>query len=50
MGRIGTPADTDNAITLFCSERASWITGQTITADGGASLMDTVLPLDLQRG
>jgi NAD(P)-dependent dehydrogenase (short-subunit alcohol dehydrogenase family) len=50
MGRMGTPADIGNAVTLLCSERASWITGQTITVDGGASLMDTVLPLDLQRG
>jgi enoyl-[acyl-carrier protein] reductase III len=50
MGRMGTPADIGNAVVLLCSERASWITGQTITVDGGASLMDTVLPLDLQGG
>jgi enoyl-[acyl-carrier protein] reductase III len=48
MGRLGTPADIGNIVALICSEDASWITGQTIYADGGASLMDTVLPLDMQ--
>jgi NAD(P)-dependent dehydrogenase (short-subunit alcohol dehydrogenase family) len=48
MGRLGTPADIGNAVTLLCSEQASWITGQTIYADGGASLMDTVFPLAIQ--
>jgi enoyl-[acyl-carrier protein] reductase III len=50
MGRMGTPADIGNVVTLMCSERASWITGQVIYADGGASLMDTVLPLQIQLG
>jgi NAD(P)-dependent dehydrogenase (short-subunit alcohol dehydrogenase family) len=50
MGRLGTPADIGNAVVLLCSEKASWITGQVIAVDGGASLMDTVLPLELQRG
>jgi NAD(P)-dependent dehydrogenase (short-subunit alcohol dehydrogenase family) len=50
MGRLGTPADVGNAVALLCSEDASWITGQTITVDGGASLMDTVLPPEIQRG
>ena len=35
-------------VALICSDDASWITGQTIYADGGASLMDTVLPLEMQ--
>jgi len=48
MGRLGTPADIGNVVSLVCSEEASWITGQTIYADGGASLMDTVLPLEMQ--
>jgi enoyl-[acyl-carrier protein] reductase III len=48
MGRMGTPADIGNAVALLCSEQASWITGQTIYADGGASLMDTVFPLHIQ--
>jgi NAD(P)-dependent dehydrogenase (short-subunit alcohol dehydrogenase family) len=48
MGRLGTPADVGNVVALMCSDEAGWITGQTIHADGGASLMDTVLPLEMQ--
>lgn len=50
MGRLGTPEDIGNAVALLCSEEAGWITGQVIFADGGASLMDTVFPLEIQRG
>ncbi len=50
MGRMGTPADIGNVVGLLCSPDAAWITGQTIYADGGASLVDTLLPLDIQRG
>jgi enoyl-[acyl-carrier protein] reductase III len=50
MGRLGTPADIGNAVVLLCSEEASWITGQVIAVDGGASLMDPVLPLPIQQG
>jgi len=50
MGRLGTPADIGNAVSLLCSEEASWITGQVIAVDGGASLMDTLAPLEMQRG
>jgi NAD(P)-dependent dehydrogenase (short-subunit alcohol dehydrogenase family) len=50
MGRLGTPADIGNAVTLLCSEEAGWITGQVIAVDGGASLMDTVFPLEIQQG
>ena len=50
MGRLGTPADIGNAVTLLCSEEAGWITGQTIAVDGGSSLMDPGLPLEVQRG
>ena len=48
MGRLGTPADIGKIVALLCSGDAAWITGQTIYADGGASLMDTVLPLEMQ--
>jgi hypothetical protein len=34
---------------LFCSEEASWITGQLLDVDGGASLMDAHLPLEIQQ-
>ncbi len=49
MGHLGTPADIGNAVALLCSEEASWITGQTLAVDGGASLMETVMPLEMQQ-
>jgi enoyl-[acyl-carrier protein] reductase III len=48
MGRLGTPADVGNVVTLFCSEQAGWITGQVIYADGGASLMNPEVPSEIQ--
>lgn len=48
MGRLGKPSDIGNAVVLICSEEASWITGQLIEADGGASLVDAHLPLEFQ--
>jgi enoyl-[acyl-carrier protein] reductase III len=48
MGRLGTPADIGNAVSLLCSPDAGWITGQLIDVDGGASLMDAHLPLEFQ--
>jgi enoyl-[acyl-carrier protein] reductase III len=48
MRRLGTPADIGRAVALLCSPDAAWITGQLIHVDGGASLMDTVLPLEIQ--
>jgi enoyl-[acyl-carrier protein] reductase III len=50
MGRMGTPADIGNAVALLCSPDSAWITGQLIHADGGASLVDPFMPLDIQRG
>jgi len=49
MGRLGTPADVGNAVSLLCSQEAGWITGQLIAVDGGASLMDGALPLEIQQ-
>lgn len=48
MGRLGTPADIGNVVALLCSEEAGWITGQTIYADGGASLVSAGLPPAIQ--
>jgi enoyl-[acyl-carrier protein] reductase III len=48
MRRLGTPADIGNAVTLFCSHEAGWITGQLIAVDGGMGLMDPGLPLAIQ--
>ena len=50
MGRLGTPEDVGNVVTLFCSEQAGWITGQVIYADGGASLMNPEVPSEIQLG
>jgi NAD(P)-dependent dehydrogenase (short-subunit alcohol dehydrogenase family) len=50
MRRLGTPEDIGNAVTLLCMEEASFITGQIIHVDGGASIMDTIFPLEIQRG
>ncbi len=47
---MGTPADIGNFVALLCAEEASWLTGQVIAVDGGASLVDTHLPLEIQRG
>ena len=49
MGRLGTPADIGNAVSLLCSEEAGWITGQLIDVDGGASLMNAHMPLEIQQ-
>ncbi len=49
MGHLGTPADVGNAVVLLCSEEAGWITGQTLAVDGGASLMETIMPLEMQQ-
>lgn len=50
MRRMGTPQDAGNAVALFCSEQAGWITGQVIYADGGASLMISEVPPEIQLG
>lgn len=49
MRRLGTPADIGNAVALFCSKEAGWITGQLLAVDGGMSLMDPGLPLAIQQ-
>ena len=48
MARLGTPADVGNAVSLLCSAEAGWITGQLIDVDGGASLMNSHIPLEIQ--
>ncbi|PYJ54463.1 MAG: short-chain dehydrogenase [Verrucomicrobia bacterium] len=50
MRRLGTPEDIGNAVALLCMEEAGFITGQIIHVDGGASIMDTVFPLEIQKG
>ncbi|MEP0814240.1 MAG: enoyl-[acyl-carrier-protein] reductase FabL [bacterium] len=39
LGRMGTPEDLANVVVWLCSDESSWVTGQTIIADGGLTLM-----------
>ncbi|HEV8130064.1 MAG TPA: SDR family oxidoreductase [Acidobacteriota bacterium] len=48
MRRLCTPADIANVCALLCSEEAGFLTGQTISVDGGSSLMNPDFPLALQ--
>jgi NAD(P)-dependent dehydrogenase (short-subunit alcohol dehydrogenase family) len=36
VGRLGTPADVGAACVWLASNEASWVTGKTITLDGGS--------------
>ena len=47
--RATTPADIGGVVAALCSPDAAWITGQTIVADGGASLMSPEVPLAFQQ-
>ena len=38
LNRIGTPEDIANVALFLCSDAASFITGQTITVDGGQAI------------
>jgi NAD(P)-dependent dehydrogenase (short-subunit alcohol dehydrogenase family) len=38
FGRIGQPADIADVVVFLSGEQSRWITGQTLTADGGTSL------------
>jgi NAD(P)-dependent dehydrogenase (short-subunit alcohol dehydrogenase family) len=42
LGRIGTPADVAGAVAFLASDRASWITGETLVIDGGQLLQSAL--------
>jgi enoyl-[acyl-carrier protein] reductase III len=48
MRRVATPEDIANVCALLCSDEAGFVTGQTISVDGGSSLMNPDFPLSLQ--
>lgn len=37
--RLGQPGDIANGVLFFVAERSSWVTGQTISIDGGHALL-----------
>ena len=39
MRRLGTPEDIANGVEFFVAARSSWVTGQTISIDGGHALL-----------
>jgi 3-oxoacyl-[acyl-carrier protein] reductase len=38
LGRMGTPEDVANAVSFFCDEKASFVTGQTLFVCGGVTV------------
>ena len=38
VGRLGAPEEVANAALFLCSDAASWVTGQTLSVDGGQTL------------
>jgi NAD(P)-dependent dehydrogenase (short-subunit alcohol dehydrogenase family) len=38
LGRMGTPDDVANAVSFFCDDRASFVTGQTLFVCGGVTV------------
>jgi 3-oxoacyl-(acyl-carrier-protein) synthase/NAD(P)-dependent dehydrogenase (short-subunit alcohol dehydrogenase family) len=54
LGRIGTPADLAGVVLMLAQPQSAWVTGQTVLADGGLSLMRAAMsphePADLPSG
>jgi NAD(P)-dependent dehydrogenase (short-subunit alcohol dehydrogenase family) len=38
LGRVGTPAEIAELIVYLASDKAAWVTGETISIDGGRAL------------
>lgn len=41
LGRIGEPRDVGDAVSFLASDRAAWITGETLVIDGGQMLVSS---------
>lgn len=39
MGRLGRPEDAANAVRFFLDERSEWVTGQTLSVNGGYAML-----------
>ncbi|WP_296062664.1 SDR family oxidoreductase [uncultured Amphritea sp.] len=46
LGRLGAPTDIAHAMLFLASEQAAYITGQTITVDGGSTLPESPVLLE----
>lgn len=50
LGRLGTPDDLAGAVMMLVSPQSRWVTGQTVLADGGLSLLrDAMAPDEEER-
>ena len=48
-GRIGRPADLDEAVLLFLGDGSRFITGQVLSVDGGWSISEGQIPSSDQK-
>ncbi|MGR8007768.1 SDR family oxidoreductase [Streptomyces hypolithicus] len=43
LARLGRPEDLAEVVLFLCSERSGWVTGQTVLADGGLTLLRSAM-------
>ncbi|MGB3439102.1 MAG: SDR family oxidoreductase [Actinophytocola sp.] len=49
LGRLGTPDDLAGAVMMLVSPHSRWVTGQTVLADGGLSLLRDAMAPDQEE-